>query len=514
MFFLGLNKLFSRSTPKPVAGRTMRLTKRDITAAYDAAQTTEYNARHWRNADNLSADNANNPLVRQNLRNRSRYEVHEANSIARGIVSTLTNDTIGTGPRLQVLTDNNTVNSQVEAEFARWMRATRLAEKLRTMRTAKTVDGESFGLLKTNRRLALPVKLDLQVIEADQISSPRMWYEDETQIDGMLLDEMGNPIEYHMLHAHPGGPQMGRSSMDFNTIDASQMLHIFRSDRPGQHRGIPEVTTALPLFAMCRDYTLAVLSSAKTAAKFTILLETIASALTEDGNSLDPDVDPFDAVDIDYDMMVALPKGWQAKQMRAEQPTTTYEMFRNAIINEIARCLNMPFNIAAGNSSAYNYASGRLDHQMYFKSIDVERSQWECNVLDRILMAWFDEAMWIRGLLPDGLGMFAELPHTWVWDGREHVDPVKEANAQATKLANKTTTLAAEYAQKGQDWQEEIRQLYKEKAFQKQMEEEYGVTLDGGSAPAIEQQTEEDPEDPEETDDEETEETTEAAAAA
>jgi hypothetical protein len=31
-----------------------------------------------------------------------------------------------------------------------------------------------------------------------------------------------------------------------------------------------------------------------------------------------------------------------------------------------------PFNVAAGNSSGYNYASGRLDHQTYFKAIRVD----------------------------------------------------------------------------------------------------------------------------------------------
>jgi hypothetical protein len=37
----------------------------------------------------------------------------------------------------------------------------------------------------------------------------------------------------------------------------------------------------------------------------------------------------------------------------------------------------MPFNVAAGNSSGYNYASGRLDHQTYFKAIRVEQAQLE-----------------------------------------------------------------------------------------------------------------------------------------
>jgi hypothetical protein len=37
--------------------------------------------------------------------------------------------------------------------------------------------------------------------------------------------------------------------------------------------------------------------------------------------------------------------------MKSEQPE-----FKKEILNEIARCLNMPFNVAAGNSSGYNYA--------------------------------------------------------------------------------------------------------------------------------------------------------------
>jgi hypothetical protein len=64
----------------------------------------------------------------------------------------------------------------------------------------------------------------------------------------------------------------------------------------------------------------------------------------------------------------------------------------------------MPFNVAAGNSSGYNYASGRLDHQTYFKAIRVEQAHLECIVLDRILAAWLDEAALIPGLLPAGLG--------------------------------------------------------------------------------------------------------------
>jgi capsid protein len=128
-----------------------------------------------------------------------------------------------------------------------------------------------------------------------------------------------------------------------------------------------------------------------------------------------------------------------------------------------------PTNIAACNSSGYNYASGRLDHQTYFKAIRVEQSHLECVVLDRILAAWLDEAILIPGLLPAGLPPIADWPHQWFWDGHEHVDPAKEASAQATRLANHTTTLADEYARRGQDWESQIRQRAKEVALLKEL---------------------------------------------
>ena len=89
-----------------------------VRAKFDAAQTTPDNRKHWANADHLSADAAATPDVRRTLRNRARYEVAN-NSYARGIVLTLANDVIGTGPRLQMLADSAKANRTIEAEFTR-----------------------------------------------------------------------------------------------------------------------------------------------------------------------------------------------------------------------------------------------------------------------------------------------------------------------------------------------------------------------------------------------------------
>jgi capsid protein len=255
------------------------------------------------------------------------------------------------------------------------------------------------------------------------------------------------------------------------------MLHLFRVDRPGQVRGIPEITPALPLFAQLRRFTLAVISAAETAADFAGILYTDSPA-----NGEADAAEPFEPIELEKRTLVTMPGGWKMSQIHAEQPTTSYAEFKHEILNEIARCLNMPFNVAAGNSSAYNYASGRLDHQTYFKSIRVDQSNMTRVVLDRILSAWLSEAILIEGLLPQSVRTTDfDASHQWFFDGHEHVDPLKEANAQATRLSNHTTTLAYEYARQGRDWEDALFQRAKELALMSEL----GLALPGAPVPAL-----------------------------
>ncbi|MCE2968466.1 MAG: phage portal protein [Phycisphaerales bacterium] len=464
-------------SPSPAASRAphgggSRGGRRLVVAKFDSAKTTPENRKHWANADGLSPNAAINPEVRRVLRNRARYEVAN-NSYAKGIVLTLANDTIGTGPRLQMLTDDADANARIEDAFEQWSRAVDLPGKLRTMRLARAESGEAFALLINNPGIASagsPVSLDLKLIEADQVCTPLLRRGRNDEIDGIALDQWGNPSAYRVLKRHPGDSGVFRTPIDdltaYDTFPASSVVHYFRPDRPGQLRGIPDITPALPLFAQLRRYTLATIAAAETAANFAAVIYTDAPANGE----ADP-LEPMDEVELEQRLATVLPGGWKLGQVHAEQPTTTFGEFKREILNEIARCLNMPFNVAAGNSSGYNYASGRLDHQVYYKSIRVEQHHLQLAVLDRILKAWLNEAVLVEGLLPQSLRTIAAtLPeHAWFWDGVEHVDPAKEANAQATRLANHTTTLAAEFARQGRDWEQELRQRAKELALMNEL---------------------------------------------
>lgn len=452
---------------RAIAGRSPRQTLRVVTrflrAGYDAAKTTEENRRHWADADHLSADGAANPDVRRRLRMRSRYEVAN-NSYAEGIVSTLANDAIGTGPRVQFPGDTD---GELARAFAAWAQAIDLPDKLRTMRRAKAVDGEAFAVLGVNPGVGNAVTLDLRLIEADQVCTPDLSFDDPLAVDGIRFDQYGSPVEYAVLKQHPGASLAYLSATgEYDLIAAELVLHYFDAKRPGQSRGIPELTPALSLLPILRRYTLAVLGAAEAVAGQALILETQSPPLDDDDAEV-VDLPPFDTQEFDRITMTSLPAGWKMSQPKAEQPTTQYPAFVQQVIKEIARCLNLPYNIAAGDSSGYNYSSGRLDHQTYGRAIDVERGKIE-QLLDRILSAWLKSAVLVEGLIPPamrGAASRGELPeHTWFWDGRPHVDPSKEAAAQKQRLENKTTTLADEWAAQGWDWREKLEQLAAEAA--------------------------------------------------
>lgn len=416
---------------------------------FDASRTTKDNSKHWAAADHLSADMEAAPEVRRTLRMRSRYEISN-NSYAKGLVQMLANDTIGTGPRLQMLSSDEDFNDEVESAFMNWADAVKLPAKLRTMRMARCQDGEAFAVLATNPKIRHPVKLDLMLIEADRVSGDLKWLEDDTSVDGITFDPWGNPTDYRVLKYHPGDIHYMPGDESIH-IPAEYMLHIFRQDRPGLHRGVPELTAALPLFAQLRRYNLAVLSAAEAAADFAAILYTDAPP-----NGESDEVEPMDSIPLERNMMLTVPAGWKMGQLDPKQPAANHAEFVKIILSEIARCVVATYGTLAGDFSGHNYASGRLDNQIYHKSILVDRNFWESEVLNRIFEVWFREYSLsrMRQSPPDR--------HTWFWDGFPHVDPGKEASAQEKRLANHTTTLAAECAKDGRDYMAVLRQRGKE----------------------------------------------------
>lgn len=424
--------------PKTVHAPAMR-------ARYDSAQTTDDNTKYFANADGLSARAANSPAVRSVLRNRSRYEVAN-NNYAKGMLSTLVNYVIGTGPTLQVLTDSDEVNAWYEQEFNAWAERTCFGAKLWTIRHAQSVDGEGFGMFINNPKLpADSVQLDIMPIEADRVGDGLISMLDLREADGVVTDTAGNVTSYRILTQHPGDYSWGSTSEPI-TIPADQMFHLFRCERPEQIRGVPDITPGLMLYPVLRRYTYAALHAAETAARISGVLQTKFSP--EEA----PSVPELESMDLRINEWMTLPEGWELHQMAAEHPSTTYPQFKKEVVIEAARGINMPAGIALGTSEGYNYSSGKLDHVGFYKAIEIEQSTVSRVACEPTLEKWHAEATAIPNYLPVAVQQYVDehgLPeHTWIWDGQEIIDP-RENSGQVEALSNGLDSIARLHAKRG-----------------------------------------------------------------
>lgn len=431
-------------------------------ASYDAARTSDEFKNIWANADRYDADSAHSPQVRHTLIARSRYEINN-NGYSDGIAQTYATDVVGVGPSLRMQTGSEAFNRMVETEWFRWAQAVKFRRKLWCQAHAKHSDGESFAVLRRNPRVKHAVKLDMVLHEAEQFASPNAVFE-PGRIDGIKLDEFGNPLYYEMLRDHPGANN--RQSFDLvpEQIQAEFVLHWFKMRRPGQHRGVPECASTLNSGAAARRWREATLAAAETAADFTLFLKTMMTP--EDAAS----VAPMSTLDINKRMMTALPEGYEPFQMKAEHPTATYESFHKSLVNEQARPKSMPYNKAACDSSSYNYASGRLDHQTYYAALDVDREDCNDLVLDPAFSVWFNWAVerfgWLGGR-PEAISDAARA-HVWDWPKHRVADVESEANANQTKLKSGQVFHPQLFADAGLDFEDEIAKAA----------EAYGIEVD------------------------------------
>ena len=490
-------------TPAPAPGPV---------ASFDAAKTTPDNRKHWRNADGLAAVSEALPQTRGVLRRRSRYECRN-NTYAKGLISTLAGDLIGTGPRLQMTTPDADFNAFVEAEWRAWADTVHLADTLRLMDETRRRDGECFALFARNpdaEAAGLP-GVDLLLIEGDQVAHPfgaAYGPVSGKGDDGVVCDPVtGRVLGYKVLKAHPGDMRLYADKFEADDVDADQVIHWFKRDRPGQLRGLPELAAALPLFAYLRRIDLATLAREEVAASMTAVLE---SDMPTSGEA--EDFTPFEQIEIDRGMMVTLPAGQKLHQFESNRPGAVHGQYVDTILRSIGRAVDVPFGVVAGDSSKYNYSSGRLDLLAYDRRQDSERNLFRTKVLDRVLRAWWAEfqLMYPQALLvsPNPNRLPA---HGWYFDARPSIDPLKDATADAQNLTNGVTSGTQVCAEYGQDLETVLDELVKERDMRlarglplpAYLKDPVPVTPNGKAPPADPSRA--DPPDPADTADQESE---------
>lgn len=457
-------KVSAKKAVKPRMPAKAASPGRQIGARYDATGNSPGSREHWDRADQYGPNTANSDYVRAQVRSRARHE-RDNDPNLNGLIKTLAYDVVGTGPRLQLTLGEEFYESarKVERLYAAWARATSQAEKLRLLDEAATVDGECFGLGINNPNVSHPVKLDLKIVESEQVATPLQAMNFDQPIDGIEFDDAGDPVRYHVLREHPGdGSFTFGFGGEFDKVPASLVYHWFRPTRPGQARGISELVSSLPLGSQTRRYKAAVLGAAELQANIAGVIETDELAAEADA----PSFTDMEEIDIPRMALLTLPGGRTAKTFDSNHPAPEHSAYVADQHAEQGRPLCATRNISTGDSSNYNFSSARLDHLPYQRMVWIKRENFRVRVLDKQFKLFIVEAIG-KGLIPDDLPPFEEWDYDWHWDGFGQIDPVKEATAIEKRLTLCITTLAEECAAEGKNWREVIDQRANERDYMK-----------------------------------------------
>jgi len=524
-------RVFAIRVPERMRGRS----------GIDAAADSRHHENHWANASDQDAS----ALLEGNLatvRKRAIYELSN-NGYAAGIAGTLANWVVGTGPRLQMESDDSGFGDRVEDAFGEWATST-YCDVERKLTLADMIDlgvrqlctcGEMAIVEESDPDSPLPVQYCLHFIEPHRLDDPLGLLGADGVQNGIKRDERGRPLEYYVAKVHPGSSLNLAKIGDYTVVPAERMIHVFRLDRAGQDRGWPWLMPSLPVFASLRRWTLACIRAAETAADVAMFMQTTSEQIEHEA------AESADVFDIEMASMVTLPAGWTASQMKAEHPPSMYGDVKRELIGEAARPIHMPLNIALANSQDYNYASGRLDHQSFFRFVRYVEWWLSIHVCNRVFASWLNEAIRIpgylgrasgrlgrpavrmltaekaaaeKGVLPRARVTYGRAPRdgrpqdvaTWYWPGFKHVDPQKEANAQETRLGDGTANLIDEMAEEGKDWDRHLVKRARVAKRVRELAEEYGVPpeeilrlVPKGAKPKTEKDDDEDTDDDDES---------------
>jgi hypothetical protein len=315
---------------------------------------------------------------------RARYEIANS-SYLRGIINTSVNDLVGTGPTVKFTTADEALNRRCEAAFNQWWKAVGGVAKLRVLAKAKRSDGEGFLVTRTDPDLDSPG----QALPAGRRVRPGRHA--DAGVRRRALDRRRRPRP-----PRPGG-RVQRPPLhpgDFYVANLNPLA--YDGSRPVRRPLVPQgparpgprgpgVTPALELFGELRRYRRAVLGAAETAASIAAYLKTEAPANGLDDDDGGDGNEPFKTLEIERDLLTMLPAGTDIRQLDAKQPTTTFDSFQEKLLGEACRCLDFPLNLALGTSQKFNFSSARMDWFKYHGSLEIERGDCECVVLDPLV---------------------------------------------------------------------------------------------------------------------------------
>jgi lambda family phage portal protein len=375
------------------------------------------------------------------------------NGWARRALQLIAHNTTGWGIRPKPVSEDPAIAEKAAALWKRWAESTECESEGRaTFYGIQTLcmkaiaqDGEVL-IRRRPRRVAddLTIPLQLQVLEADFLDAAKNADNSDAGgpiIAGVEFDLIGRRAAYWLFPAHPGS---GRNFENSRRIPASEIIHVFLAERPGQSRGISWFAPAILTLKDLDEYEDAELMKQKIAACFAVFV-------TDPDGQMNPAIGGSDKVNgnqlvtsLEPGMVEALPPGKEIAF--ANPPGVTTDAFTTRKLRSVTQALGLTYEGVSGDYSQVNFSSarmGRLDHYGHVR-------EWQ-NMLITLLCTsaweWAMEAAQLAGELPDG-----DLPSAdWSPPPMPMIEPDKEISAYVKGIRGGLTTLSAALREQGED---------------------------------------------------------------
>lgn len=441
--------------------------------------------------DRLTADflgttlSADRELISGLVRMRARArQLAMDNDYARKFLAMVKNNVVGpTGIRLQARTrrDDGSLdqsdNELLEMAWREWGRpenctvTRRVSWSALQRQAVETVgrDGECLVLMLPGHG---PGGFALQILEADylDVNHNAVLGNGRRIVMGVEIDQYGAPVAYHLRKSHPGDvPQI--STSEYNRVPASQVIHLFLPDRPGQTRGVPWMHTAIQRLNMLGKYEQAELVAAReAAAKMGFFYSEDGQSYTADGTD-----DQGNLIEeSEPGQFRQLPVGVRFESYNPTHPTDAFGVFCKEVKRGFSSGLLVAYNSLANDLEGVNFSSIR-------SGVLEERDQW------RVLQQWLIEQLcdpvyraWLRTVIGTEKLQVPErrIPKfqnvTWQPRGWQWVDPNKDIEALSKAYRLSVISPSEICSMQGRDYEEVLAQI----AADKKLAEQYGVDID------------------------------------
>lgn len=295
-------------------------------------------------------------------------------------------------------------------------------------------------------RRQLGAKLQLQVLSGDYLSVEKDGSNilgDGRIVGGVESDAYGRPVAYHLYDRHPSE---GRAKTV--RIDASEVAHVYRIDRPGQKRGVSWIAPVFTRLADWDSYEDADLMRQKVAACFAVIYSNSNVQVTGDWEPTER---------IEPGMVEHVPAGTNVQTV---SPPASLGIRDMALITHraIATGLGITYEALTGDYSQVNFASGRLAHLQ--QAVRVRK--WQRDIMMTLLCArvfeWFRQAQMLkRG--EDAVPPSSKVWATWNAQSVYMVDPAAETKANRERVRSGFASLSQVIREQGGDPEEVLTSM-------------------------------------------------------